>query len=132
MRALVKGIYSRLSGDATLTGFAPGGVWHGVAPSTASGVVVVYSLVSAADDYTLGRRATVTERFQIKAVAPGPSAAPAWSAAERVEALLTDQAFMLDGASLMMCRREQVISFTEQDGGEQYQHAGGIYQFMVQ
>lgn len=120
-------IYSRLSGDSTLAGLAPGGVWRGVAPGGAAGTVVVFTQVSASDSYALAHRAYTTFTYQIKAITPGTSAAPAWAASQRVEALLTDAAI-----GFMECRRQTVISQTEIDGGEQYQHAGGLYRITTQ
>jgi hypothetical protein len=32
----------------------------------------------------------------------------------------------------MSCRRETTITITEDDGGEQYQHAGGLYRIYTQ
>ncbi len=132
MKPVEQALYSRLSGDATLTGLAPGGVWRGVAPSGTIGTWVVFNHISADDVYTLKARAVVNSVYQVKAIAPGESAAPAWQAAERIEALLTDQALTMPTGRLLMIRRQQVVSMTETDGGEQYQHAGGIYAIMVQ
>lgn len=132
MKVLEKGIYARLSGDATLTSLAPGGVWRGVAPVDASGVVVVFSQSSALDSYTFADRAITEHSYTVKAIAPGESAAPAWDAADRVDALLTDGAVTLDSGAVLSCRRDTIISMTETDGGEQYQHAGGIYRITTQ
>lgn len=127
MKALEKAIYAKLSGDSTLTGLAPGGVWHGMAPTGTSGVIVVFSQVSGIDAYTLAQRATTTSNYLVKAIAPGESATPAWDAANRIDALLTDQSLTLDSGSVMSVRRERIMTLTENDGGEQYQHAGGYY-----
>lgn len=125
-------IYSTLSGDATLSGLAPGGVWRGVAPAGTTGVYVVFNSMGESDQYALAARAFTESDYQIKALAPGESALPAWTAAERIEYLLTDKALAMPSGRLMACRRNQVVSMTEADGGEQYQHAGGIYRITVQ
>lgn len=132
MKVLEKGIYARLSGDATLTSLAPGGVWRGVAPVDATGVVVVFSQSSALDSYTLADRAMTEHSYVVKAIAPGESAAPAWDAADQIDALLTDQTITLDSGSVLACRRDTIVSLTETDGGEQYQHVGGIYRITTQ
>jgi len=124
-------LYSTLDSDATLKQRAPGGVWRGVAPGV-QGTWVVFSLVSELDVYTFDIRAMVEAFYQVKAIAPGESSAPAWSAAERIETLLTDKPLTMTGGSLLMIRRQQILSLTETDGGEQYQHAGGIYAITVQ
>jgi hypothetical protein len=125
-------LYTTLSADNALKGLAPGGVWRGVAPTDTTGVWVVFSLVSELDVYTFKIRGMVESFYQIKAIAPGESSSGAWSAAERVENLLTDKALTITSGRLLMIRRQQIISLTETDGGEQYQHAGGIYAITVQ
>lgn len=132
MKSIEKALYARLSGDATLAGLAPGGVWRGVAPVDATGVVVVFNQTGEADTYTFAQRATSESLYTVKAIAPGESAAPAWAAAERVETLLNDGAITLDAGTVLACRRDTVISLTESDAGEQYQHAGGIYRITTQ
>lgn len=132
MKVVEQVIYSTLSGDATLTSLAPGGVWRGVAPTGTTGVYVVFNSMGEVDVYALASRAYTESDYQIKAIAPGESALPAWQAAERIEALLTDKALVMPAGRLLACRRNQVVSMTEADGGEQYQHAGGIYKITVQ
>lgn len=133
MKTVEQMIYARLSGDGTLTGLAPGGVWRGVAPTDKPvGTWIVFNSMTADDIYTFDLRAMVNSVYQIKAITPGESALPAWQAAERVETLLTDQALTINSGTLLMVRRQQVISLTETDGGEQYQHAGGMYAITVQ
>lgn len=132
MKAVEQMLFATLSGDATLSTLAPGGVWRGVAPETAEGTVVVFSQVSGLDTYTLADRAFTRSTYQVKAITPGPSSAPAWAAADRVDVLLNDAALTLTTGSVMACRRESVVSLDETDGGEQYQHAGGTYTITTQ
>lgn len=127
MKAVEKALYAKLSGDATLTGLAPGGVWRGVAPTGTSGVWVTFTHVSTLDNYTLAERATSRSNYLIKAIAPGESATGAWDAANRIDALLSDQTLTVANEAAMSVRREGVISMTETDGGEEYQHAGAYY-----
>lgn len=132
MKVVEQVIYSTLSGDATLTSLAPGGVWRGVAPTGTAGVWLVFNQISESDSYALKARAFTESVYQVKAIAPGESALPAWNAAARIEFLLTDKALVMPAGTLLSCRRSQVVSMTETDGGEQYQHAGGIYEIFVQ
>ena len=83
-------LYSTLSADATLTTLAPGGVWRNVAPEGVTGTVVTFSQVSGIDDYALSARAFTAHNYMVKAITPGESAAPAWAAANRIDALLND------------------------------------------
>lgn len=132
MKTIEKAIYARLSGDATLTSLAPGGVWRGVAPVNTDGVIVVFTQASENDLYTLASRAISESSYLVKAVAPGETATPAWDAANRIDVLLNDYAMTLDTGTVLSIRRERVTSFTELDGGEQYQHAGGYYLIWTQ
>lgn len=132
MKAVEQALYAKLSGDATLSGLAPGGVWRGVAPQGTTGVWVVFSRIAGDDVYTFDVRAMVNSVYQVKAIAPGESGLPAWQAADRIETLLTDQPLTMPTGTLLMIRRQQVLSLTEVDGGEQYQHAGGLYAITVQ
>lgn len=132
MKAVEQMLYARLNGDATLRGLAPGGMWRAVAPESVTGTVVVFQQLAGTDTYTLADRAFTRSIYQVKAITPGESSAPAWSAAERIDVLLNDANLSLTGGSVMACRRESVVSTAETDGGEMYQHAGGIYQITTQ
>ena len=125
-------LYGTLHSDATLATLADGGVWRDVAPPGITGTIVVFSLAAASDQYALAHRAFTDATYAVKAITPGESAAPAWAAAERVEALLTDTALTLTTGHVLNCRRQSVISMTEVDNGEQYQHVGGIYTITTQ
>jgi len=127
VKTIEAALYSKLSGDATLTSLAPGGVWREVAPLGTTGVLVVFQQITGLDAYTLAQRATTTSTYLVKAISPGESATPAWDAATRIDALLTDQPLSLASGSVMSIRRERVMTLTETDGGESYQHAGGYY-----
>lgn len=127
MKEIEEALYAKLSGDATLAGLAPGGVWRGVAPLGTTGVFVTFSHVSGVDQYTLANRAVTASNYLVKAVGPGESAVPAWSAAERIDTLLSDQPLALSSGSTLSVRRERTMTLTELEGGEAYQHAGGYY-----
>ena len=132
MRIVETALYGTLAGDAQLSTAAPGGVWRNVAPVGTRGVWVIYSWASETDAYTFAERAYADFTYQVKAIAPGGSAGPAWAAAERIEELLTDQPVDVPDGHLMVLRREQVVSYTDTDGGELYQHCGGFYRVTVQ
>jgi hypothetical protein len=125
-------IYTTLANDATLTSLAPGGVWRGVAPTGTDDVFVVFNLQGEVDQYTFGVRAMLDGVYQIKAVQAGGSASGAWDAAERIDALITDQSLTCSNGTVLLARRQQIVSFTETDGGEMYQHVGGLFSLIVQ
>jgi hypothetical protein len=125
-------VYATLHADASLTTLAPGGVWRDLATPNTSGTIVVFSMAGSSDTYALAHRAYTSADYVVKVITPGESAVPAWAAAERVEALLTDAPLTLTGGRVLNCRRQSVISMTEVDNGEQYQHVGGIYTISTQ
>lgn len=127
MNALETALYARLSGDATLAALATGGVWRGNAPTGTTGSIVAFSQVSGSDDYSLKQRAMTQYNYLIKGVTIGESATSAWQIADRIDTLLTDQTLTLASGSVMSVRRDTIMSFTEHDGGETYQHAGGYF-----
>lgn len=116
-----------LGTDATLTTLAPGGVWRDIAPSGVTGTIVVFSFVSAPDDYTLKLRAMTNFTYLVKAIAPGESSAPAHAAAAQIDALLNDATPTLADGRVLNMRRTQSTSMSEPLGGETYQHVGGYY-----
>ena len=132
MKVVEQGLYSLLSNDATLSGYAPGGVWRNLAPFGVAGVVVTFGQQSSVDTYTFSQRAMVDMLYQVKAIAPGESAATAWDAGDRIDALLTDGSLTISSGSVLRVRRQSSISLTETDGGEMFQHVGGIYAITVQ
>jgi Protein of unknown function (DUF3168) len=132
VKTLDKAIYTLLSGDATLTSLAPGGVWRGVAPVSVTGTFVSFTKLDSQDDYTLGMRATSLATYQVKAITPGESAVPAMDAAARIDALLTDATLSLDAGRVLSVRRSQTNELDENDGGERYQHAISQYRITTQ
>lgn len=132
MKEVEQMIYSTLAGDATLSSLAPGGVWRGIAKQGTTGVFVVFNLQGEADIYTMGVRAMLDGVYQIKAVQAGTSASAVWDAAERIDALFTDASLTCTNGTVLLSRRQQIISYTETDGGEMYQHVGGLFSIIVQ
>jgi hypothetical protein len=120
-----------LGTDATLTTLAPGGVWRDIAPQGVVGTIVVFSFVSAPDDYTLKVRAKTDYTWLIKALAPGESSAPAQAAADRIDVLLNDTTPKLTDGRILNMRRDRRTSMSEALGGETYQHVGGYYLIQV-
>lgn len=129
-------IYSSLSGDATLTAIATGGVWRMVAPEGTSGTFIVYQLIGALNDsHTFKTDQRITSlRYQIKAIQKGNSAVDARSAIARVDVLLNDAALSVTPFSLLSCRREAPIPdmLERLNNEEVYQHVGVTYLIEVQ
>lgn len=116
-----------LGTDTTLTGLAPGGVWNSAAPDPTTGVTVIFSFVSAPDDYTLKLRLETKFRYLVKAIAPIESSAGAYAAAARIDVLLNDQTPALADGRIFNMRRDGAHNQYEPVGSQSYQHVGAYY-----
>jgi len=127
-------IYSRLSGDATLTTLTGGSVaiYYGVAPSQAQAPYVTMQLADGDDTRVFGARATVRERWLIKGWCEGSSHLAAKRIADRVDALLDEYDLVVGGGTAMACRRiAQLPDLSEEENGVVYRQAGGRYELEV-
>lgn len=116
--------YTRLSGDATLAGLAPGGVHENVAPEGTAEPFVVFSLVTNRDVNAVGQtRALVNADWDVKVVGQGASYAPLVAAADRIDALLHD----VQGGVVISSHRVATIRYVEPSDGTTYRHLGGTY-----
>ena len=127
-------IYSRLSGDATLTTLTGGSVaiYYGVAPSQAQAPYVTMQLADGDDTRVFGARATIRERWLIKGWCEGSSHLAAKRIADRVDALLDEYDLVVGGGTAMACRRiAQLPDLSEEENGVVYRQAGGRYELEV-
>ena len=127
-------IYSRLSGDATLTTLTGGSVaiYYGVAPSHAKAPYVTMQLADGDDTRVFGARATIRERWLIKGWCEGSSHLAAKRIADRVDVLLDEYDLVVGGGTAMACRRiAQLPDLSEEENGVVYRQAGGRYELEV-
>lgn len=83
-------IRQQLMNDSALTGYAPGGVWRGLAPNAVSTPFVIVQHQGGLDVITVnGLRMLVDMTFQVKAIGPGDAITTdiTNSAAARIDAL---------------------------------------------
>src|SRR5437879_314249 len=82
-------IYATLSGDGTLSGYAPGGVFRSLAPPGTVTPYIIMAYQGGSDVVTMnGVRLIVDAVFQVKAVGPANTTANIASAAERIDQLI--------------------------------------------
>ena len=84
-------LFATLSADSTLAGFAPGGIWRGMAPPTTVPPFVIVQHQAASDVLTLNAfRIMSNALFQVKAVGPGSASmiGNLVSAASRIDQLI--------------------------------------------
>lgn len=130
--AVDNALVAKLSGDATLMGLIPGGVFFDYSPANVTQVVIVSQLAHE-DAYQF--RGSAWERFVyvVKAVALSTSGANVASAAARIHTLLQDGTLTITGYGLMVMQRLERVRYTEvdQDNDQRWQHRGGQYEVFV-
>lgn len=135
-----RAIYGKLAGDSTLRNLlgaaAPGftnSIYHEPVPATASYPFVTMSKSSGLPtpvfgDASAGRDIGFeTDVWLIKAIDHNATADKAESIADRLKTLLNDAALSISGATMMYCRRDSDVEYSEMDGGEVYHHVGAMY-----
>lgn len=135
MIATGSALFTRLSGDATLSALGCTGVFNGVAPQGAALPHLTVQLVDGFDRRTYGTRATVVEEWMVKAWDTGDSHKRARQLIERVDALLDEgeETFgTVSGWRLLNLRRTaQLPDMSEVDQGVVYRSSGARYEIEV-
>lgn len=134
VNAVKAGLYSKLTGDATLTALLASStsVFDKVAPQGSALPYVIFQKLDGQARYTMGGHAYTDNTFLVKAVTDSPSALTAGSICERIDALLTDGTITLSSGSVMVSRRQVDIDYAETTDGRTYQHVGATYLIGVQ
>ena len=145
-QAIRRAIYGKLAGDSTLNALlatpptgATHSIYHQQAPDKADAPFVIFNKQAGTPAYTLGSRAYDDEVWLIKGVASSATASTsspddvADAISSRVNALLTDGAISISGATKLYLRRESDQEYSEQPTGQpRYVHAGALYRLMYQ
>lgn len=126
MSAVDDGLVAALTGDSTLAGLAPGGIWQDIAQEAAALPYVIWSISLASDEPQFGSTAWEEGLYLVKGVAASKAASDAVAA--RIHALLQDATLTIAGYDSMDVHRVDRVNYTEADGAKRYYHAGGLYQ----
>ncbi|SRR5579875_3592173 len=130
-----------LSGDTTLTSYAPGGVWRNEAPpvgTNSSTPYIILSYQSGQDVVTAyGTRIFASLKMQVKVVGPASQAAsnivPAASRIDALIGLVRGAPLTTDGNGLVLtCYAEQPIALDELINGELWLSVGAMYRMQIQ
>ncbi len=126
-------IESTLSGDATLQGYAPGGVEQ---TFPLPGITAPYTLVtyqSGTDQVVFGGgRAYAELRYRVIVAGPVSALSAIQNAAARVDTLLTvDAQTAVTGGTLMASFRDMSVSSDEWVDGAKWHLAGGEYRMFA-
>lgn len=129
MNAIDEALFIALSNDAALAGQLPGGVHYQRAPQGASGRLAVYQLQSRTPAYVHKGRAYDRLVYNVKVVDTGEDNAAALTAFDRIDALLTDQAWF---AGIMVSRLANATEYADVADGVTYQYVAGLWNVEVQ
>ena len=130
-------IKARLAASSALAAAAPGGIWRGIAPNTATPPWVVYTHQGGSKtDGVAGRRLITLGVYQV--VAYGPTGGPSGDfAALSAAADAIDAALQLasgpagsDGYTLS-CVLDQPVVLDETVSGVQWTRVGGLYRIQM-
>lgn len=112
-----KGIYAKLTGDATLTSIITG-VHYGVAKENVLFPYVIFHKQTGNPRWTFNRQDGDTERFFIKGLALDTATQSgqeiAESINERIKVVLTDTSLTLTQNTLVYLRHERDVEYQEQ------------------
>jgi hypothetical protein len=125
-------LYTKLSGDSTLAGYATGGVWPDMAPPGTATPFVVFQLQSETDTLTMNVfRLLSRVVFQVKAVGPVNQRATLRNAANRIDVLLGRTNGTTTNAIIEACYRDGVLNLAEIVDGALWSSIGGFYRLDI-
>lgn len=122
-----------LSGDSTLSGYAPGGVWRAYAPPGTATPFVILQHQGGGDVITVNAYRIMSDQiFQVKAVGPGSDMERLVNAAKRIDTLLGGPTSgSIPEGSVLSCNREEEIDLPEVVDGEYWQASGGLHRLLI-
>ena len=128
-------LFSKMSGDGTLTGLLGGTfIYPDVAPPShnANQPWIVYSKQAGTPRYAFANSlAYDDEVWTIKAVERNTTTARVDAIASRLDALLTHASLTITGRTLMGLWRESDVEYAETDGDQVYRHSGAMYRLRI-
>lgn len=128
-------IIGGLEADATLAGYAPGGVHRGTAPLGTPTPYISVGQQSGGDTTTANRvRLFSGILYQIKASGPASQTASIVAAAARIDELIDNKRNQLTtGGIILSSSREEPLAYDEDlPDGNKDSHFGGLYGLQVQ
>jgi len=127
-------IYATLSGDATLSGYATGGVHRGSAPVGTTGVFATIKFQAGRDTLTFNVvRVLSHPLFVVLAAGPESSTQTIVNAASRIDALIGRASGTVTGAKIDACYREEPLQFEKAlPTGEKRIFFGGLYRTIIE
>lgn len=128
-------VYGRLSGDVTLEGLAPGGVWSGRAPvDVASYPLVTFNVLPGRTDYTFAGPYRFVFDLRITVLDRSEADEAVGAASDRILALLqdaSDAALPMANFDVLYLRRQTSTKMAPVREGEQFQQLIDGYRLEV-
>lgn len=125
-------LYAKLSGDATLGGFATGGVWDEMAPPGTATPFVIIGHQSDTDTLSATAiRILARMIFLVKAVGPVTQAATIRNAANRIDVLLARTSGTSTTGIILACWRDGALDIPELVDGALWRNLGGMYRLEI-
>ncbi len=122
-------MYARLSGDTALNARVDGRIFPDAVPQNETFPAVTFAFQSGTDEYGVGLSRYWTEMtYIVKATGRADAGTDLEALADRIEAALSGAVvFTTANGEVFYCFRESPVSYTEDDGGVEYRHLGGLY-----
>jgi Protein of unknown function (DUF3168) len=122
-----------LAVDATLSGYAPGGIRRGIAPPSAVAPYITIAYHDGTDAPVFGGgRAYSDVTYQVKVYGPASNTAALVDAASRISDLITTATpVSVTGGTIKSCFRSQPLQQDEEPDGEQWSCFGGLYRMFI-
>lgn len=92
---------------------------------------IVFQKMSGIDDWVFNDLASRDLVYMIKVVVSGNSALVAGKALARVVTLLNDESFSISDYTVIRCRQESDIDYSETSNGIIYHHIGGLFRISI-
>lgn len=126
-----------LGNDSTLSGYAPGGVWRGMAPPETATPYIILSLQSGLDVVTMNAvRLMADVLLQVKAVGPATETATIANAATRIDQLIgqpPNAGTTQDGLGYVLASyRQSPLIVDELVNGDVWSNIGGLYRIEIE
>ncbi len=124
---------STLSGDSTLTGYAPGGLWRTFAKPGTTAPYTIMNYQDGTDNVVFGGSRAYSEmHFRVVIVGPAADMQAILNGAARIDTLLTlATQTNVTGGKILASYRTQPVSMDELVEGEVWNQTGGVYCVMV-
>ncbi len=126
-------IYTTLSGDATLTSLAPGGVWRTLAPDGTASPFTTMAFQSGIDTMIVNAARIFSQPLlMIKTTGLASNTAAVEQAAARVDVLLQRTSGQTSDSLILVCYRESPWQQDELVNADLWVSIGGLYRLYVQ